>query len=105
MARGVVALRPLLLEQCLGLAVTLLLPPVHAKRVAAMMPVHSAGVESDAPPARLQSPAEIHVVAGCTVAGIKAADSGECLAAKRHVASRDVLGLHVSQQDVHGPSR
>ncbi|MFN9941379.1 MAG: hypothetical protein ACK56I_18060, partial [bacterium] len=75
-AHRAVALGPLLLQQRLGLAVALLLLPVHGQRIAPVVPVHGAGMKADAPAARLQPPAQVDVVAGGAVAVVEAIDGG-----------------------------
>src|SRR5260221_13778381 len=66
MADGVVLLRPLLFQQRLGLRIVLLLPPVGAHRVAAVMPHHRRSGETQGPAALLQPPADIDIVASKT---------------------------------------
>ena len=64
MAGDVVLLRPFLFQQRLGLAVALLLLPVRAHRVAAMVPDHGGGTEPQRPAPFAQPPADVDVVTG-----------------------------------------
>src|SRR5439155_9895108 len=59
-----VLLRPLLLEQRLGLPIPPLLLPIRAHRVAPMVPDHGGWVEPESPATLSQPPAHVHVVAG-----------------------------------------
>jgi hypothetical protein len=93
------------LEQRLGAAITQLLAPVGAHRVAPVVPHHRAGVEPERPDLVLEPPAQIHVVAGGSEAGIEPADRRQRRSPERHVAARDVLGLGVGEEHVHRPSR
>src|SRR3989304_809336 len=95
MARRVVALRPFSLQQRLRPAVDPLLAPVGAQGVATVMPDHSGRAEAQRPPALLETPAHIHVVAGGAELGIESLDLLQRRPAKRHVAPRDVLGLPI----------
>ena len=70
----VVLLRPLPLEQRLGLAVAVLLLPVRADRVAAVVPDHGRGAEAERPAALLEPPADVDVVAGGAELRVEAAD-------------------------------
>ena len=54
------------------------------------------------PPARLQPPAHVDVVAGAQVDRVEAADRGERVAAHRHVAAGHVLGDAIVEQHVGG---
>ena len=65
-----------------------------------VMPDERARGEPDLPSARLQPPADIHIVARPQVQRIEAADRHERLAPKRHVAAGHVLGNPVVQQHV-----
>jgi hypothetical protein len=65
-----------------------------------MVPVHRPGVEADPAAALLQPPAQVDVVAGGAVARIEAADRGERVAAKRHVAAGNVLGFAIGHEHV-----
>src|SRR5262245_28403035 len=64
------------------------------------MPDQGRRVEADAPAALLDPPADIDVVAGDAKARIEAVESQQALPAKSHVATRDVLGLVVREQDM-----
>ena len=69
-----------------------------------MMPIHRAGVKPDASAARLQSPADVDVVAGRAIARIESADRLQCRSPERHVASGNVLGFGIGNQHVHRPT-
>ena len=103
-AAAVVALGPLALEQRLGLAVALLLPPVAADAAAAPMPDQRGRMEAQRQPLLLQPPAGVDVVAGDPELRIEAAHRQQVDATVGHVAAGDVLGLDVGHQHVHGPA-
>src|SRR5205823_7902121 len=93
------------LEQGLGSTVSALLTEIAPDRVSPPMPDDGAGVEPQGPAGALQRPADVHVVSGGDERRIEAADRLEALLPERHVAARDVLGLAIREQDVHGPAR
>src|SRR5215471_3784524 len=100
MPEGIVFLRPLLLEQRLGLPVTLLLPPVGLYRVPAVMPDLGRGTEPQLPAALLKLPANINVVSGYPKLHIKAVDCLQCRAQERHIATGDVLSFSIGKKNV-----
>src|SRR5947209_374233 len=63
MAKTVVFLRPLALQQRFGLAVATLLPPVGADRIAPVVPDHGGGTKAKRPATLLKVPADIDIVA------------------------------------------
>ena len=87
-------------EPGLALAVAHLLTPVTLDRRAVSMPDERRRGEPDSPAARLQPPAHIHVVAGAQVDRVESTDLAQRVAAKRHVAARDVLGDAIVEQHV-----
>src|SRR4029450_705871 len=100
MAGGVVLLRPLTLQEGLSLAIVFLLFPIGPHRVTAMVPDHGSRMESQCPAALLQPPAHVDIVAGNAELRIKPLYGLEGGLPKRHVTSRNVLGLLVREQDV-----
>ena len=70
-----------------------------------MVPDHGGGAEAQRRATFLQPPARVHVVTRSTELRIEPADRLETGFAERHVASGDMLGLAVGQQDVNGPAR
>src|SRR5919204_2744455 len=103
MSDRVVLLGPLLFEQGLGLPIAALLLPVGAHRVAPVVPDHSSGAEPERPATLLQAPADVHIVAGDAVAGIKPPDRLQGLLAEGHIAARNMLRLAVREQDMRRP--
>src|SRR5438309_7516018 len=101
MTGGVVLLRPFPFEQSLCLAVVLLLLPVRAYRVAAMMPDHGSRTEAQFPAALLQTPADIDIVTGNTEKGIKATDGLKARFTKGHIAAWNMFRLLVGEQDMN----
>src|SRR5439155_22777528 len=95
---GVVALGPFALEQCFGSAVGLLLAPVGANGIAAVVPHHRTRVKAQGPTAILQPPTHVDVVAGDAEYRVKAAHGLERGSAKRHIAARNMLGHEVREQ-------
>src|SRR5262249_31662508 len=102
---GVVLLRPLSLQQRFRSPVTHLLPPVRTYGVAAKVPDHRGGVEAERPSALLQSPADVDVVPRCAKLDVESADRLEARLAEGHVASGNVLGFPVGDEDVQGAAR
>ena len=70
-----------------------------------MMPHDTSGVEAQSPAARLKLPAHIDIVAGDTEARIEAADLAKLADAEGHIATRNVLGQMVGDQDVGRAAR
>ena len=83
-------------------AVAGLLFEIGANRAAAMVPDLSGRGEADFFPGVEQSPADVNIIAGLAEARIEAAYVEQCLAAERHVAAGDVLGIAVVEHDVGG---
>src|SRR5919199_6177963 len=100
MSDPAVLLGPLLFEQGLRLSIAALLLPVGAHRVAPVMPDHGGGAEPERPATLLQAPADVDIVAGDAVAGIKPSDRLQRLLAEGHIAARNMLRLAVRQQDM-----
>ena len=92
-------------QQGLGLAIAGLLLEVRTRVLAAMMPDERPRREGDQEPLMLETPADIHVVAGLAKLGIEPVDRLEDLAAKSHVAAGDMLGDLVAQQDMRRLAR
>src|SRR5687768_1499399 len=87
MTGGVVTLGPFRFEQRLGSAIPALLPPVLANRIAAVMPDHGSGTESQGPSLLLNPPTEIDVIASGAVFAIEAAHSLDRAPPECHVAA------------------
>ena len=105
MADDVVLLWPFALEHRFGLAVALLLFPVGANGVAVVVPHHRPGTEAEGPPSFLQSPADIHIVAGFAEDGIETADFIQRPFIEGHVATGDMLGFAIGEHAVGGSTR
>src|SRR5204862_4500001 len=65
---------------------------------------HGRGAEADRPTTILDLPTDIDVVPGNAEPGVEAADRSERGGAKGHVASGDMFGLSVRDQDVVRPA-
>ena len=104
-AGAVVLLRPLRLEECLGLPVTLLLLPVRTQRVASVVPDHGRRAERKRPSTLAQAPADVYVVASGAKLRVESFDGLKCRLLKRHVAARDVLRFCVGDEDLHRSAR
>src|SRR3989442_9277395 len=102
MSRRVVLLRPLSFQHGLGLAVTSLLSPIAADRIAAMMPDDRCWAKPQCPTFSLQSPANIDVIARDTELRVECADGFEAGFAKSYVAARNMFGLPIGEQHVAG---
>src|SRR5258708_16873863 len=100
MADGVVLLRPLLCQQHLGLSIVLLLPPVGAHRVAAMVPDHRCRAETQGPAALLQPPADIDIVASNTELRIESTYRFEVGFTKCHVTAWNVFRFLIRKENV-----
>src|SRR5205823_6537954 len=83
----VVLLRPLALQQRLGPAVAPLLLDVGAQRAASVVPDERRRAEAERPAELLQTPADVHVVAGGPKPGIEAVDQLEAGPSERRVAA------------------
>src|SRR2546428_1011926 len=101
----VVLPRPLPLQHRLRPAVPALLLPVRAHRAPRVMPDDSRRTEPERPFPLLQPPTHVHVVAGRAKLRIEPPDRLEGLLAKRHVASGDVFGLTIAEQDMNRSAR
>src|ERR1051326_5934150 len=95
MARQVVLFRPFFFQKSLGLPITLLLAQIGANRVSSMMPDDCRGIETQRPAALLQTPADIHIVAGRAELRVKSPDRLETRLSKSDVASGNVFRLAV----------
>src|SRR5581483_5269844 len=93
------------LQQRLGPAVALLLVPVGAERVAAVVPDQRGRAEGERPALLPQAPAGVDVVTSGAEAGVEAADRFQRPAAVGHVAAGDVLRLDVVEEDVYRSAR
>src|SRR5262249_26477204 len=87
-------------QQSFSAAIAGLLLEVGARPLAPMMPDKCARRERDPLPRLLQPPAKVHVIAGRAKYVVEAVDFQECFAAKRHVATRDMLGPLITFQNV-----
>lgn len=89
------------LQQRFCFTIAGLLFQVRAWVLAAMMPDKRAGRHGNPVAGLLQTPADIDVVPCLAILRIEAIDCFEHLAAKGHVAARNVLGHLIAFQDVH----
>src|SRR5581483_7056826 len=96
----VVLLRPLLLEERLGLAVAVLLSQERAQRAPPAMPDEGGRDEADRPAALVEPPADVDVVAGRPETRVEPADLLERATTEDHVAAGHVLGLAVGHEHV-----
>src|SRR4051812_17187696 len=87
LAGSVVFLRPLALQQCLGPAITHLLSPVGPHGISAVVPDHRPGMKPNLVAGLLQSPTNIHIVAGDAEFRIEATDPFEYRLTKGHVTA------------------
>ena len=92
------------LEQGFGLAVAGLLFEVGGDGIASVVPDETGRAESDLVASLLEPPANIHIIAGLTVNGVKAADLPQCPSVECHVAAGDVLGDAVVEHHMGGAS-
>jgi hypothetical protein len=104
MAASVVARGPLALEQRLRLAVLRLLPEIGADRAPPSVHHDGGRGEADRPPALLQAPAHVDVVARDPKLGIEPVDREQRRTTERHVAARYVLRYLVGEKDVDRPA-
>src|SRR5215218_3700043 len=104
MTRGVILLRPLTLQEGFGFSVSLPLFPIRSDGIAAVMPDHGGGSESDLA-VLLQSPTGVHVISGGAVNRIEAADRLQGRAPHCKVATGNVFRDFVSQQHLDGTAR
>src|SRR4029078_13486075 len=89
----------------LTLAVADLLAPIRLHGSAMVMPHERGRSEPDFPPTRLQTPADVDVVAGAEVNRIEAADREQRVALEGHIAARHVLRDAVVEQHVGRSAR
>src|SRR5215467_4180530 len=101
MSGRVVLPRPFLLQQSLRAPIALLLLPIRLERVAAVMPHHRRGRETNHADLT-QAPAGVDVVTGRAEDRIEAANLLQRLSPDREIASRNMLCNFVSQQNVDG---
>src|SRR4051812_40452791 len=66
------------------------------------MPHDCSRVKAKRSPVLYEPPADIDVVAGGPELLVEAADLDKVSASESHVAARDMLGLGIGEQDVHG---
>ena len=102
MSQTVVVFRPLFFQHRLSASVSSLLLQISEHRVSPVMPHHCCGVETDLPPALLQSPADINIIPGRAELRIKTPNDLKGCLSERHVAARNVLSLLIRQQNVDG---
>jgi hypothetical protein len=93
MPGSVVLLWPLPFQQHLGHGIALLLPPVRANRIAAMVPDHGGRAVAQRPARLPQPPAHVDVVASGAKLWIESTDRLQVGLTERHVAARNMLGL------------
>ncbi len=85
-------------EQSFSFAVAALLFDIVANGVAAKMPYHGSRAKADLVSFILQSPAEIHIVAGGAKDRIKSIDRFQRFPPERHIAAGNMLGDFIIQQ-------
>ena len=88
------------LQQGFGFAIAGLLLEVGGDGVASVVPHEAGRAESDLVATLLESPADVHIVAGFAVDGVEPADLPQGPTVERHVAARDVLGDAVVEHHV-----
>src|SRR4029453_9323223 len=87
-------------QQRLRFAVTVLLFQESAQRKPSVMPDDRGRTERDYPSTLLNSPTEIHVVAGLAIFGIESAHTFEGPTVKCHVTTGNMLGDCVRKQNM-----
>src|SRR5207302_7214347 len=92
-------------QECLGLAITRLLPLVGTGRGPPVMPDKRAGSEGNPVAGLLQPPADIDIVACLAILRIETVDRLQGAAAKSHVASGNMLRHLVAFQDMRRLAR
>jgi hypothetical protein len=78
--------------------------PVGAHGLAPVVPNQRRRVKADFPAGLLDAPANVDVIACGPELRIETTDRAQPLDAKRHVATRNVLGFAVREQHVRGPT-
>ena len=86
------------IDERFGFAVTTLLCAVSRHRISAEVPNNGSGAETDRVAGVLETPADVDIVAGGAIDGVKSAKLKQHVAPERHVAARDVLGDLVADQ-------
>ena len=104
-AKRVKVFRVLSNQQRFGFAVAGLLPQVSFHRGAAVMPDKTGRAEPDFPTALLQTPADVHIIAGFAKDRIEAVDLLQVPSVKSHVAAGNVLSLLVREHNVGWSAR
>src|SRR6266480_2294655 len=87
-------------QQGFRFAIAVLLFQKSAQRKPSIMPDDSGRTERDYPSSLLNSPAEIHVVAGLAIFGIEPAYTFEGPTVERHVTTGNMLGDRIGKQNV-----
>ena len=87
-------------QQGFRFAIAVLLFQKSAQRKPSIMPDDSGRTERDYPSSLLNSPAEIHVVAGLAIFGIEPAYTFEGPTVKRHVTTGNMLGHCIGKQNM-----
>src|SRR5215467_6694830 len=87
-------------QQRFRFAVAVLLFHESAQRKAPIMPHDRSRAERNGPSSLLNSPAEIHVVAGLAIFGIESAYTFEGPTVKRHVTTGNMLGDGIREQNM-----
>src|SRR5258708_19361162 len=92
-AGRVVFFRPFLFQHRLRPAITALLPPISAHRIAPVMPDYRRRAEAECPTVLLQPPTHIHIIARHPEQRIKTADGTKPAGSEGHVAAWDMFGF------------
>ena len=91
-------------QERLRFAVSFLLLAEGLQREPAVVPDDGGGTEGDDLTLLLEAPAEVDIIPGFAVLGVEAADLVKGPLVEGHVASGNVLGHHVREQDMAGTS-
>ena len=100
MSDRVVFLRPLGGKQCFGRAVATLLSPIRLHTRTRVMPDDSPWRKPDPPPALLNPPADVDIIARNPKTRIESSDRAERGRFECHVAAGHMLGLLISAQHI-----
>src|SRR4029079_9396235 len=104
MPAAVVLLGPFALEQCFGSTVSGLLLQISADRRSAAVPDDGRRTETELPAMLLKLPADVDVVPGHMELWVETTDRTQRFASEGHVATWDVLGFLVRDEDMLRPS-
>ena len=100
--RGIIPLGPFGFQQGLGASVAPLLFEVFADGIAPVVPNHGSGTKAESPSPLLESPADIHVIAGSIKLRVEPPHGFECRLPEGHVAPGNMLGHLIRYQDMGG---